>query len=211
MPKWMGKVHGGKYHGRGSAPGQSGDNFFHRHCPASIVIVSITGTPGTGKSSVGGTLASRGHQIIELGDFVKEHGLYDSYDAARGSYNVDPEVLDAALRGHLPEGIVFLIGHLAHLVTCDLIVVLRCRPSVLAKRLESRGWSAAKVRENAGAEALDVILVESVETSAAVAEIDTTAIPLEEVADAVEQVLAGEKEKYAVGNVDWSAEVLEWF
>lgn len=175
------------------------------------MIVSITGTPGTGKSSAGSILASRGHTIIELGDFVKEHDLYDSYDEERGSYDVDPEVLDAALRMRLPGGTVFLMGHLSHLVTVDLIVVLRCRPSVLAKRLESRGWGVEKVRENVEAEALDVILVESVESPAEVAEIDTTSMRPEDVADAVERILAGEKEKYGVGNVDWSGEVLDWF
>ena len=175
------------------------------------MIASITGTPGTGKSSAGKILPSRGHRIIELGDFVKEKGLYDSYDEERGSYNVDPEVLDAALRKCLAGDPVLLIGHLSHLVTTDLIVVLRCRPSVLARRLESRGWGPEKVRENVEAEALDVILVESVESSSDVAEIDTTELTPEEVADAVERVLAGEKEKYGVGNVDWSGEVLDWF
>lgn len=195
----------------GLPPRLIGDNYFLHHRPASLVIVSITGTPGTGKSSAGIVMASRGHRLIELGDFVREHGLYDAYDEERGTHDVDPEVLDAALKEKLPPGAVLLIGHLSHLVATDLIVVLRCRPSVLAKRLESRGWSAGKVRENVEAEALDVILVESVEASPEVAEIDATAMTPEGVADAVERILAGEKEKYRVGNVDWSGEVLGWF
>ncbi len=64
--------------------------------------------------------------------------------------------------------------------------------------------------ENAEAEALDVILVESVETGREVYEIDTTAISAEAAADAVVMILAGEKEKYAIGNIDWSEEALNW-
>jgi adenylate kinase len=175
------------------------------------VIVAITGTPGTGKSSAGAILESRGHQVVEIGDLIKEHGLHEGLDEERGSLEVDPEVLADRVPRLLPGGEVLLIGHLAHLVPVGLIIVLRCRPSVLEKRLESRGWPSAKVRENVEAEALDVILVEAVESGRETVEIDTTAMSTTEVADAVETVLKGEREKYAVGNVDWSSEVLGWF
>jgi len=74
-----------------------------------------------------------------------------------------------------------------------------------------RGWADAKVRENMEAEALDVILVEAVESERETVEIDTTEMSKDQVADAVEDVLAGEREKYAVGNIDWSQEVLGWY
>jgi hypothetical protein len=38
-----------------------------------------------------------------------------------------------------------------------------------------------------------------------------TCMRVEDVAVAVEKILAGESEKYPVGNVDWSQEVLGWF
>jgi adenylate kinase len=175
------------------------------------VIVSITGTPGTGKSSVGVVLARRGHTIIELGDLIKEHGLYDGRDEERDSLEVDTEVLNARLPALLPRGEAILLGHLSHLVTADLVIVLRCRPSVLEKRLQSRGWPAGKVRENVQAEVLDVILVEAVESGRETVEIDTTALGPHEVADGVEAILKGERKKYEIGNVDWSSEVLDWF
>ncbi len=175
------------------------------------MIVSITGTPGTGKSSVGVILERRGRAIAELGDLIKEHGLYDGRDEERGSLEVDTEVLSARLPELLPKGDLLLLGHLSHLVANDLVIVLRCRPSVLEKRLLSRGWPPAKVRENVQAEALDVILVEAVESGRETVEIDTTALSPNEVADAVEDILKGERKKYEVGNVDWSSEVLDWF
>jgi adenylate kinase len=175
------------------------------------VIISITGTPGTGKSSAGSVLASRGRRVIELGDLIKEQRLYDGMDEERGSLEVDTDALAERLPALLPDGDVILIGHLSHLVPTDLIVVLRCRPSVLEKRLEGRGWPEAKVRENMEAEALDVILVESIESGTDAAEVDTTLMTPSQVADAVEEILAGEREKYTVGNVDWSQEVLGWY
>ncbi|MDW5564019.1 MAG: adenylate kinase family protein [Methanomassiliicoccus sp.] len=174
-------------------------------------MIAITGTPGTGKSSMGAILASRGREIIELGDLIKKHALHDGMDEERGSLEVDPDYLAERLPDLLPDGEIVLIGHLAHLVGADLIIVLRCSPSVLERRLEARGWSEAKVRENMEAEALDVILVEAVESEQETLEIDTTDMTPAEVADAVEEILAGEREKYAVGNIDWSQEVLGWY
>jgi len=82
---------------------------------------------------------------------------------------------------------------------------------VLEARLKSRGWGDAKVRENMEAEAVDVILVEAVDGDADVAEVDATEMTPEEVADAVEAIMAGERERYAVGGVDWSDEVMSWY
>jgi len=175
------------------------------------VIIALTGTPGTGKSTAGEELRRRGRRVIELGDFIREGGVPTTLDEERGSLEVDPEELDEALRRELAPGDVVLVGHLAHLLTVDLTVVLRCRPSVLAVRLEGRGWPEAKVRENLEAEACDVILVEAVEAGGTVAETDATSMSPGEVADAVEEIVAGEREKYAVGHVDWSDEVMGWF
>jgi adenylate kinase len=172
--------------------------------------LALTGTPGTGKSTVARILASRGLRIIELGDLAKEKDLLEEFDRDRGTYEVDVEKLDRAIGEAVNGGTTVLVGHLSHLVTSDMIIVLRCPPSVLAARLRARGYSERKVAENAQAEALDVILVESVETGREVYEVDTTNITEQEAADAVISILAGENEKYAVGNIDWSEEALDW-
>jgi adenylate kinase len=174
-------------------------------------MIALTGTPGTGKTSVGQALSRRGRRVIELNDFARERGLLGRLDRRRGTREVDPRALDRALsQEHLPQDAI-LVGHLAHELNVGLVIVLRCRPSILRRRLESRGYGEAKVKENVEAEALDVILVEAVETGREVLEVDTTALPVEGVADAVEEMLGGEREKYAVGHIDWSEEVLDWF
>lgn len=175
------------------------------------MIIALTGTPGTGKSTAGQELRGRGRQVIELGDIVRERAVPTVLDEERGSLEVDPADLDEAVRASLPPGDAVLVGHLAHLLSVDLTVVLRCRPSVLAARLRDRGWPEAKVRENLEAEACDVILVEAVEAGGEVAEVDATGMAPGQVADAIEAILAGEREKYAVGHVDWSDEVMSWY
>ena len=172
--------------------------------------MSLTGTPGTGKSTVAKILASKGLKVIELGDLAKDKGLLEKLDRKRGTYEVDVKRLDKAVGEFDSEPTTILVGHLSHLVSSDIVVVLRCRPSVLASRLKARGYLDRKVAENAEAEALDVILVESVETGREVFEVDTTGMTSEEAAGAVMSILAGEKEKYAIGNIDWSEEALDW-
>jgi len=162
------------------------------------VKLALTGTPGTGKSTVAKLLASHGLKVIELGDLAKDKKLLEKFDRKRGTYEVDVKRLDKALADVDSVPTTVLVGHLSHLVSSDMVVVLRCRPSVLATRLKARGYPDRKVAENAEAEALDVILVESVETGREVYEVDTTNISPEEAAGAVLSIMAGEKEKYAI-------------
>ncbi len=175
------------------------------------MIVAISGTPGTGKTSVSKVLMNKGYHVIELGDFVRDRRLFSSVDRKRGSLEVDTDDLDKALRSEIPQGTVLLVGHLSHFLTVDMIIVLRCRPSVLCERLEARGWSEKKIKENMEAEALDVILIESLDSNIEVLEIDTTDRDTEGTGEAIEEILRGERQKYAVGHVDWSDEVLNWF
>ena len=169
----------------------------------------MTGTPGTGKSTVALELQAKGWKVLEVNDLAKRHGLLKSKDPARDSYDLDLDELQEALENEMfNDGV--LVGHLAHLLDVDLTIVLRCHPEVLAKRLEGRKWPLSKIRENALAEALDIILAEAVDSDAPVFEINTTEMSLPESEGAVLAILAGEKEKYAVGNIDWSEEALRW-
>jgi adenylate kinase len=100
---------------------------------------------------------------------------------------------------------VILEGHTSHLLPVDIIIVLRASPSALRERLRSRRWSDAKIKENIEAEALDIILVEAIETNNKVYEIDTTNMSPMQVKDAVLEVIRG-TEKYGPGAVDFSEE-----
>jgi len=106
----------------------------------------------------------------------------------------------ADLAGSASE-VVILEGHFSHLIA-GRAVVLRLHPRELRQRLEARGYSEKKVRENVEAEVLDVILVEAVERCGSVSEIDTTSKSPEEVALLIVRAIEEEAD-FAPGQVSW--------
>lgn len=169
--------------------------------------IAVTGTPGVGKTSTCSKV--KGVRIVHVNDLVDELGLASGYDRKRKTREVDVSKLAKAVSS-LGENILFE-GHLSHLLKPDIAIVLRCSPKVLERRLRKKGWPDSKVRENVEAEAVDVVLIEAVENVSEVYEIDTTGMRPAQVARAIEDIIAGERKKYRVGNVDWSEEVLSWF
>jgi len=173
------------------------------------MLVAVTGTPGTGKTSACDVLARRGYVVVDLDDVARQGGFIVGRDEARGSDEVDVDALRDNLR--VPAKIAFLRSHYAHRMAVDLVVVLRCAPSVLRTRLESRGWPPAKVKENVEAEAIDVITQEAVDSLPTVYEVDTTTGTPAQTADAILEILQGKTRGHELGSVDWSHEVLSWY
>ena len=173
------------------------------------MLVAVTGTPGTGKTSACDVLGRRGYAVVDLDDVARKGGFIVGRDEARGSDEVDVDVLRDSLR--VPAKIAFLRSHYAHRMAVDLVVVLRCAPSVLRTRLEARGWPSAKVQENVEAEAIDVITQEAVELHPAVYEVDTTSRTAAQTAEAILEILRGRTRGHEPGSVDWSREVLSWY
>jgi len=173
------------------------------------VIVAITGTPGTGKTSACAVLATRGYTVVDLDEVARKEGLIVGRDDARGSDEVDVDSLRRTL--HVPAKVAFLKSHYSHLMEANIAVVLRCRPSVLRARLEARGWPSEKVRENVEAEAIDVILQEAVARLPFVFEVDTTSATASETAEAILAILQGKTKGHEPGTVDWASEVLSWY
>ncbi|NLL94264.1 MAG: AAA family ATPase [Thermoplasmatales archaeon] len=174
-------------------------------------MVALTGTPGTGKTSVAGELRLRGHEVLDLNGYAAENDLLGERDEARDTSDVDVDALRDSLAGLGKGRNVVAEGHLAHFLDCDKIVVLRCHPDALAARLRARGYAEGKVSENVAAEILDVIFCESLESGAPVYEIDTTSSGPASVAETVEGIMTG-KGNYAPGKgTDWSGEMEKWF
>lgn len=159
----------------------------------------ITGTPGTGKSSVADELKARGFSVLHLSETARDYVIEE--DAARETRVIDEERWVA----EFPPFDGFVEGHLAHLLPCDRIVVLRCRPDVLARRLGKRHYPEAKIRENLEAEALDVILIEALEEHPPerILELDTTYRSIVEIADRIEDFIH-ENLPPSHGTTDWS-------
>ena len=173
------------------------------------MLFALSGTPGTGKSTVTPFLERNGYVVIDLDEFAAQVGAIRGKDPRTKSREVDVEVLRSA-KGTLPDG-ALLRSHYAHLLGTDVAIILRCHPRVLELRLRKRGWAARKVKENVQAETLDVITVEAFENSRIVYEVETTQDPPEVTARNLLQILRGNGKRFLAGKIDYSEEVLAWY
>lgn len=149
--------------------------------------VALTGTPGTGKSAVAARL--RDLRTVEVDALAVRWGLARG-PAGRRTVDLPAMVRRARRPGSLRD-VDVVVGHLAHLLPLRDVVVLRCRPDQLGRRLRSAGrGTAAERRENALSEALDGILLEAVGRGRRVAEVDTTDRTVAEIAREVRRRLA---------------------
>lgn len=173
------------------------------------MILIITGTPGTGKSTVAPLVANDlGHELVDLNAFIEEHDLSDGYDEERNSAMVDPAVLNEALDTALSPGEDYVIeGHLAHHVNdADMIVVLRASPDELTERLQQKQWDDDKIEENVMAERIDSILQEAAnEYPDDTFEVDTTDRAPDTVAEEIVYLVQNPEERslYVPGSTEW--------
>ncbi len=168
---------------------------------------AVTGTPGVGKTSACALVKSL--PVVHINELVDQLDVITGFDRKRKTKEVDVTKLARAVAKM--DGDLILEGHLSHLLGPEVAIVLRCSPKVLERRLRKKGWDEKKIRENVEAEAVDVVLIEALENAPEVCEIDTTKKKPSQVAKDIERIVAGERQKYRVGNVDWSGEVLSWF
>ncbi len=172
--------------------------------------VAVTGTPGVGKTTVTDRLDS---PVCHLNRAIREQELTDRTDTDRESLVADMDAVEAYVDRWVADRTdadrVVIESHLAHHLHADRVVVLRCRPDLLADRLAERGEPAASVRENRNSEALDVIAGEAADAHPdAVYEIDTTERDPAEIATAVRAVIENDREP-AVGTVDFLSYLAE--
>lgn len=151
--------------------------------------IGIAGTPGTGKTSVAEKLDK---EVLSMKVFAKERGLGEQNDL----FEIDVE----AVEEELPEE-YWIEGHLVHKLDLDYCIILRTRPDILENRLNQRGYSESKVKENVEAEAMDLILSEASERNFSVYEIDTSEKNVELTAKEIREAVSERKEKSGI--VDW--------
>jgi len=139
------------------------------------MIVSISGTPGTGKTGTAKALAeSMGWGLIELNKIAGKRRLYLGYDKERDCKIVDIERVKKEVEKLRSSGKnLILESHYAHDMPCDVAVILRAKPAEIRKRLADRGWKSRKIEENVQAEIMEVCKSDAAEQGKRVLEIDT--------------------------------------
>ena len=182
------------------------------------MIIALTGTPGTGKTSVSNILQENDFEVVDLNKIAISNNFLIGEDEERDSKIVDVDTSNGYINENYKEkDIVFIDGHLSHLLkSVDKVIILRCHPDELRKRLSQKRWKKSKVKENIEAEILDIILCEAVDVHPEknVFEIDTTNLDINSVSELIMEIINNNFEhmkKHNIGNIDWSEEILKDF
>lgn len=134
--------------------------------------ILITGTPGTGKSSLAERVASAvSFSQYDVSAVAKEEKLCAEYDEELDTYVIDEDmVLD-----HMEERLGAAGGgYVVDYHSCDLfperwfdlVVVLTCDNSELHDRLKARGYGEKKIAKNVECEIFQTIVEEARESYA---------------------------------------------
>ncbi len=117
-------------------------------------LICISGIPGTGKSTICNLLNDLGYTCVEGNALAVKYGCLSGDE-------VDVDCLSDRMRSDNFKGIV--AAHYAHLLPCNIVIILEADESALRQRMMDRGYSPEKIDENLDAQRSDTIYAESLE------------------------------------------------
>ena len=145
-------------------------------------VIALTGTPGTGKTSVAKILARAGWVHLELNKLVKKEKLYSGWDEKRKTWIVDEKKIKNFVANFVAKNRnknIVVDSHISHILPAKFfkaVFILKCKPKILEKRLKEKNWNKGKIRENVEAEIIGLIEFEAREKHKKVFFINTTKI-----------------------------------
>lgn len=131
-------------------------------------IIAISGSPGTGKSTLAQFLAKKlGFSRLDLHLHYKE--ISTNYNQSKKCYEIDAKKFEKLVKKEFKKSETGLVvdSHISHLLSKKMVnlgVILICSNlKILQKRLQDKKYSRQKVRENLDAEIFQVCLMEAQE------------------------------------------------
>ncbi|MBI2657119.1 AAA family ATPase [Candidatus Woesearchaeota archaeon] len=130
-------------------------------------VICVTGTPGTGKTTLAKKLAKKlNFYYLDVNKLISKYRLSEGYDRKRKAKIVDIKKLNKHLIKYIKntrelnkfKGII-IDSHLSHCLPrkyADFCIAAKCGINELGKRLKKRGYSKSKITENLQAEIFDV-------------------------------------------------------
>jgi len=172
--------------------------------------IVITGTPGTGKTTVAAQMAKMlGLKLILIKDIVEKDKIYTVENEEK---IVDLEALAGLLKKMLKDEKNFVLeDHLACeiKIPTDYIFVLRTHPVELKKRLSARRYKPEKLKENLLCEMLDYCVQRVMKIyGRRPIEIDTTKEKARSTTLKIIKIIKNKKKKG--DKVDYSKELLRY-
>lgn len=180
-------------------------------------VIVISGTPGTGKSTLAEMLVKElGYSRLILSKYYQQ--LSRRYNKTKQCYDIDmqkftalvekikrdknrdKEIKHKEMNGEIKKKEsnkkiekIIIDSHIAHLLPkklVDLCIVLICSDlKKLQKRLEQREYSKKKIRENMDAEIFQVCLTEAKEKGHKVVVLDTAKMGKKEIVAKVKKAI----------------------
>ena len=174
------------------------------------MMIAISGVPGTGKTEISKLLSKKlNYKLVSINEFAEELDAFIGYDKKMESRILDMNKLKKEIKKL--KGNIILEGHTSHLFPVDVVIVLRCNPEILKKRLEKRFPSnRLKVQENLEAEILGVITSEAIMNNKKVYEIDTSEKSVEQSVNDILKILKGKTDEFKIGKIDWLEKYYDW-
>ncbi len=142
--------------------------------------IIVSGSVCTGKTTLAKLIAKHlDFKYIDVNEVIKEKNLCERYDKERKCNVIDEKKLAKVLIEIIKKSKKNLIidSHMSHFIPAnyvDLCIITKCSLKTLKARLQERGYSENKVRENLEAEIFDTCLIEAEEMKHNILIIDTT-------------------------------------